>query len=212
MQCRGSCAYHDHIFVPVESGPRRWRHCSAATGRGRIQSMKLQRDIGIRILRLAALVVHVEPFTRSGWHVAREQPSCQRYTSTRTSAATSMTCALALVLRWPGADLVAVTTNTENDGRPRRLHPPRCGWPGADRRWPRRGGALGCYRGMPGLPDEAAYWPEPVAHLRRGRSTARWPCSNAASSRAVDRGHRRVHELLALLEHRSPGILRRAHL
>ncbi len=73
-------------------------------------------------------------------------------------------CALAMLLRWPEVDLLAVTTNSDDRGR-------RAGYAryvldlagradvavaaGADV-------ALGCYRVQPGLPDEAAYWPEPI--------------------------------------------------
>ncbi len=122
-------------------------------------------------------------------------------------------CALALVLRWPGADLVAVTTNTENDGR-------RAGYTRYALRLvgredvPVAAGAevaLGCYRGTPGLPDEAAYWPEPVA-------PAPGPLDDALDllERSIEQGALIVgigaYTNLALLERRSPGILRRANL
>jgi purine nucleosidase len=122
-------------------------------------------------------------------------------------------CALALVLNWPGADLVAVTTNTENDGR-------RAGYTRYALRLAGRADvpvaagaevALGYYRGMPGLPDEAAYWPEPV-------TPAPGPLDEALAllERSIEQGALIVgigaYTNLALLERRSPGILRRAHL
>ncbi len=72
-------------------------------------------------------------------------------------------CALALVLGWPGAELVAVTTNSDDGGRcagyaryaldlAERGDVPVAA--GADV-------ALGRYRVIPGLLQEAAYWPAP---------------------------------------------------
>src|SRR2546421_497063 len=75
-------------------------------------------------------------------------------------------CALALVLNWPDAELVAVTTVSDDEGR-------RAGCARYALRMTGRedvavaAGAdvsLGCYRVRPGLPDEAAYWPEAVPH------------------------------------------------
>src|SRR5262245_12798641 len=73
-------------------------------------------------------------------------------------------CALAMVLQWPEVELVGVTTNSDDQGR-------RAGYAryalkisGRDD-IPVAAGAdvsLDCYRVRPGLPDEAAYWPEPI--------------------------------------------------
>ena len=122
-------------------------------------------------------------------------------------------CALALVLAWPDADLLAVTTVADHQGR-------RAGYvryalalagradvavaAGAD-------ASLGCYRSWPGLPDEAAYWPEPIP-------PAPTPLDEALSllKRSIERGATIAaigpFTNLARLEKRSPGILRRARL
>lgn len=73
-------------------------------------------------------------------------------------------CALALLLRWPGAELLGITTVADGGGQ-------RAGCvryvlrqagredipvaAGAD-------AALPSFREYPGLPDHNAYWPEPV--------------------------------------------------
>jgi purine nucleosidase len=74
-------------------------------------------------------------------------------------------CALALVLAWPGADLLAVTTVAEHQGR-------RAGYARYALKLAGRAevavaagaeAAQVSYRTWPGLPDEAAYWPEPIS-------------------------------------------------
>src|SRR5512136_820974 len=73
-------------------------------------------------------------------------------------------CALALVLAWPDADLLAVTTVAEHQGR--RAGYVRYALKLAGRaEVPVAAGAEAAqvaYRIWPGLPDEAGYWPEPV--------------------------------------------------
>jgi inosine-uridine nucleoside N-ribohydrolase len=122
-------------------------------------------------------------------------------------------CALALVLSWPNVELVGVTTNQDNGGR-------RAGYTryaldlagrgdvpvaaGAD-------ASLPCFRIYPGLPDEAAYWPEPIPPA---------PSPLDAALDLLERSIRQgaiivavgTYTNLALLERRSPGILRDAQL
>ena len=122
-------------------------------------------------------------------------------------------CALALALRWPGVDLLAVTTNSDDQGR--RAGYARYALDLAGRAdVPVAAGAdvsLGCYRVYPGLPDETAYWPEPVPPLPT-------PVEQALSllEHSIEQGATIVAigawTNLALLEKRSPGLLRAANL
>lgn len=123
-------------------------------------------------------------------------------------------CALALVLRWPGAELVGVTTVAEHSGR-------RAGYAryvlelagrsdvpvaaGAD-------ASEGFYRDFPLLPErEEAYWPGGVESYPA-------PCDTALDllEQSIRRGAVVCaigpYTNLALLERRTPGILREARL
>jgi inosine-uridine nucleoside N-ribohydrolase len=123
-------------------------------------------------------------------------------------------CALAMVLNWPGVELVGVTTVSDDRGR-------RAGYvryaldaagrsdisvaAGADisqgyyRRW------------QPGFPDENAYWPEPIEPMPG-------PADEAIGllERSIKQGATVAaigpFTNLALLEQRSPGLLRGAQL
>lgn len=122
-------------------------------------------------------------------------------------------CALALLLRWPQADLRAVTTVADGGGQ-------RAGYAhyvlrlagredipvaaGAD-------AALPTYREYPGLPDHDAYWPEPVP-------PAPGPMEAALDllAASIDAGAVIVTigalTNLRLLEERQPGSLERARI
>lgn len=125
-------------------------------------------------------------------------------------------CALAYLLARPDVEWTGVTTNTEDSGV-------RAGYArytldaagrddvpvaaGADRR-------LGCYR-LPAegslVPDEARYWPEPVAPLPGPIDVALDLLAKSVEAGAVIVAIGAVTNL-ALLETRTPGILREAQL
>jgi purine nucleosidase len=122
-------------------------------------------------------------------------------------------CALALVLAWPDADLLAVTTVAEHQGRRAGYARYALALAGRDDVAVAAGAdaSLGCYRSWPGLPDEAAYWPEPVppapAPLDEALALLERSIEREATIAAIG-----PFTNLALLEKRSPGILRRARL
>jgi inosine-uridine nucleoside N-ribohydrolase len=122
-------------------------------------------------------------------------------------------CALAMVLNWPGAELIAVTTVAEHQGKRAGYARYALGLAGATH-IPVAAGAeasSGYYRAWPGLPDEGAYWPEPIP-------LAPTPLDQALVllERSIEQGAIIAaigpYTNLALLEERSPGILRRARL
>jgi inosine-uridine nucleoside N-ribohydrolase len=122
-------------------------------------------------------------------------------------------CALAMVLNWPDVDLLAVTTNSDDRGRRAGYARYALGLAGRDDVDVAAGAdvSLGCYRVRPGLPDEAVYWPHPIP-------PAPTPLEHAVSllRRSIEQGAIIVaigaYTNLALLEERSPGILRSASL
>lgn len=123
-------------------------------------------------------------------------------------------CALALVLAWPGAELLAVTTVSDDGGR--RAGYARYALSLAGRAdVPVAAGAdisLGCYTPTPGFPEgDEAYWPEPVPPAPNPHDAAL-----DLLEASIERGAIVVaigpFTNLALLERRSPGILGEARL
>ena len=125
-------------------------------------------------------------------------------------------CALAMLLNWPGVELLAITTILEDQGIRAGYTRYALGLAGRDD-IPVAAGAdrsLGCFRILPDLPivpDEAVYWPEPILPAPN-------PLDQALSllERSIEQDAIIVAiggcTNLALLEKRSPGILRHAKL
>jgi inosine-uridine nucleoside N-ribohydrolase len=122
-------------------------------------------------------------------------------------------CALALVLNWPDAELLAVTTVSDAGGR-------RAGYAryalGISGRGdiPVAAGAdvsLGCYRSRLDYPEERIYWPEPIppapGPLEKALSLLRQSIDQDAIIAVIG-----PFTNLSLLEKRTPGILRSANL
>ena len=122
-------------------------------------------------------------------------------------------CALAMVLNWPGVDLIGISTVAEHQGK-------RAGFaryvlklagredipvaPGAE-------ASLPCYRLWQSLPDESAYWPEPIPRVPSDADEAL-----GLLERSIEQGASIVaigaFTNMALLEKRKPGILARTNL
>ena len=122
-------------------------------------------------------------------------------------------CALAMVLNWPGVELLAVTTNSDDRGRRAGYTRYALGLAGREDIAVAAGAdvSLDCYRVRPGLPDENVYWPEPIppapTPLDQALSLLERSIKQGANIAAIG-----AYTNLALLENRSPGILRRARL
>jgi purine nucleosidase len=122
-------------------------------------------------------------------------------------------CALAMVLNWPGAELVAVTTVADDNGRRAGYARYALGLAGREDVAVAAGAdaSLGCYRFRPELPDERVYWPEPIppapGPLDQALSLLKRSIEQDAIIAAIG-----PFTNLALLERRTPGTLRRARL
>jgi purine nucleosidase len=122
-------------------------------------------------------------------------------------------CALALLLRWPGADLAAITTSAEDGGRRAGYARYVLNLAGRDDVPVAAGIDVGSgrFRYVPGFPDEAQFWPEPVAPL---------PGPSAEALRLLQRSIVEGAVIVAIgpftnlaaLEGAHPGILREARL
>jgi purine nucleosidase len=122
-------------------------------------------------------------------------------------------CALAMLCKWPGVELSAVTTNQDDRGS-------RAGYvryalklagkaeipvaTGAD-------ASMDCYRFFPRLPDENRYWPEPIppapGPLEKALDLLQGSIQNGAIIAGIG-----AFTNLALLEKRNPGYLEKANL
>jgi purine nucleosidase len=127
-------------------------------------------------------------------------------------------CALAMVLCWPGAKLLAVTSNSDDGGR-RAGYARRALDLGGRPDIPVAAGADaadGHYRVWPGLPDEAAYWPAPEGYGPVPPCLGPVEVALDLLAASIARGATVVAigamTNLALLEARQPGILRGARL
>lgn len=122
-------------------------------------------------------------------------------------------CALAMVLNWSDVELLAVTTVADDQGKRAGYVRYALGLAGREDIAVAAGAdvSLGCYRSRPGFPEEDVYWPEPIppapTSLDQALSLLERSIEQDAIIAAIG-----PYTNLALLEKRSPGILRCARL
>jgi purine nucleosidase len=122
-------------------------------------------------------------------------------------------CAIAMVLHWPDANLCGVTTVAEHGGK-------RAGYARYALSLAGRGdipvaagadASLGCFNPWPALPEESRYWPEAIPPAPGAVDDAL-----ALLEKSIDRGAVIVaigpYTNLAMVERRTPGILRKARI
>jgi inosine-uridine nucleoside N-ribohydrolase len=118
-----------------------------------------------------------------------------------------------MALNWPDAELLAITTVAEHQGK--RAGYTRYALKLAGREYiPIAAGAeasLDCYRLWQGLPDENDYWPEPIPSLQPSLDEALDLLESSIEQNAIIVAIGAFTNL-ALLEKRSPGVLGRARL
>ena len=122
-------------------------------------------------------------------------------------------CALAMLCKWPGVDLTAVTTNQDNGGR-------RAGYVryalnlAGKSEIPVAAGADASsdhYRFYSELPDEKRYWPEPISPVPGPIDAALDLLQRSIEEGAIIAGIG-AYTNLALLEKGNPGALEKANL
>jgi purine nucleosidase len=122
-------------------------------------------------------------------------------------------CALAMLCKWPGIELSAVTTNQDDRGTRAgyvRYALNLAGKPGI-RVAAGADASLDCYRFFPGLPDEKRYWPEPIPPAPGPIDKALDLLQESIEDGAIVAGIG-AYTNLALLEKRNPGCLEKANL
>ncbi len=122
-------------------------------------------------------------------------------------------CALAMTLNWPEIELLAITTVADDQGRRAGYARYALRLAGRDDVAVAAGAdvALNCYRSRPGFLDEEVYWPETIPPAPTSLDQALALLESSIEQGAIIAAIG-PYTNLALLEQRSPGILRTAKL